>query len=155
MMGMESTANSNDCKSCRKAIKPKHQSPWLMGFLLVILPKCPFCVLAYSSTIMLCGKDSVISTSGIHYSETTVFITIGLCLLTLAGIAFNQRDHRTKYAIGLALAGSMMAILSAIYGGGEYLYYTGVLLIFTGVWLNGSLLYVIHRMRSKRGRPAY
>lgn len=155
MMGMESTANNNDCKSCRKAVKPMHQSPWLMGFLLVILPKCPFCVLAYSSTIMLCGKDAVISTSAIHNSETTVFITIGLCLLTLAGIAFNQRDRRTKYAIGLAVAGSMMAILSAIYGGGEYLYYSGVLLIFTGVWLNGSLLYVINRLRSKSGRPAY
>jgi hypothetical protein len=154
-MSMERVADNNDCKSCRKSKKPMQRPAWLMGFLLVILPKCPFCVLAYSSTIMLCGKDSVTSKTSLHYSETTIFFTIGLCLVTIASIAFNQRDQRTMYAIGLALAGSIMATLSAIYGGGEILYYSGVLLIFTGVWLNGSLLYVINRIRNKIKTPAY
>ncbi len=155
MKGMERAADSNDCRSCRKVKKTKQQPVWLAGFLLVILPKCPFCVLAYSSTIMLCGKDAVTSKTNLHYSETTILFTLGLCLVTLAGIAFNRRDTRTLYALGLAFAGSIMATLSAMYGGGEYLYYAGVLLIFSGVWMNGSLLYVISRIRNKIKSPAY
>lgn len=122
---------------------------------MVVLPKCPFCVFAYSSTIMLCGKDSVTSKTSFHYSEMTVLFTAILCSITLLSIALNRRGKRTYYAMGIALAGSAMALLSVVYGGGQYLYYVGVSVIFTGVWLNGSLLYVISRIRNKMSSHTY
>jgi hypothetical protein len=148
----------NDCKSCRKAgANPgvKKSTGWLMGFLLVILPKCPFCILAYTSTLMLCGKDSITTKTSIHYSQTTLLITSVLCLLTLFSILMNYRDTRTKYALGLVLAGSSMAILSAFQTGGEYLYYMGVMVIFTGVWTNGSMLYFVRKYRNRKNSPAF
>jgi hypothetical protein len=152
---MEKVVSFNECRQCRKAKKPVDKQTWLMGVLMVILPKCPFCVFAYSSTIMLCSKDSVTSKTNLHQSGSTILFTVILCLFTLAGIAFNWRGSRTKYAIGIALTGSLMSVCSVLYGGGEYLYYSGVLLIFTGVWLNGSLLYVINRIKNKLTSPLY
>ena len=93
---------------------------------MVVLPKCPFCVLAYSSTIMLCGKDTVTSQTSLHYSTATIIVTSILCLLTLAAIAFNWRGRRTVYAIGIAFTGSLLAMSSVAFGGGEYLYYSAV-----------------------------
>jgi len=152
---MEKVVSFNECRQCRKAKKPVDKYAWLTGMLMVILPKCPFCVFAYSSTIMLCSKDSITSKTNLHHSGSTILFTIILCLFTLAGIALNWRGRRTSYAIGIALAGCLIAVCSVLYGGGEPLYYSGVLLIFTGVWLNGSLLYVINRIKNKLTSPLY
>jgi hypothetical protein len=152
---MEKVVGFNECRQCRKAKRPVDKHAWLTGILMVVLPKCPFCVFAYSSTIMLCSKDAITSTTNLHHSQSTILFTVILCFVTLAGIAFNWRGRRTMYAIGIALTGSLLAVYSVLYGGGEFLYYCGVLLIFTGVWLNGSLLYVINRVRNKLTSPVY
>jgi hypothetical protein len=152
---MEKVVGFNECRQCRKAKKPADKHAWLTGILMVVLPKCPFCVLAYSSTIMLCGKDTVTSQTSMHYSSSTIIVTSLLCLLTISAIAFNWRGRRTMYAMGIAFAGSLLAMSSVALGGGEYLYYSAVLVIFTGVWLNGSLLYVINRIKNKVTSPVY
>jgi hypothetical protein len=70
------------------------------------------------------------------------------CGITLIGIFLNYRDSRTKYALLLALAGSACILFSVTKGGGLTLYYTGVAFIFFGVWLNGSLLFFVRKIRS-------
>jgi hypothetical protein len=152
---MEKVVSFNECRQCRKAKKPADKHTWLTGMLMVILPKCPFCVFAYSSTIMLCSKDSFTSKTNLHHSGSTILFTVILCVFTLAGIGFNWRGRRTTYAIGIALTGCLMAVFSVLYGGGELLYYSGVLLIFAGVWFNGSMLYVINRVKNKLTSPLY
>jgi hypothetical protein len=150
---MEGQNFKNDCGSCSKADKnlpAKKYSGWLTGVLFVILPKCPFCFLAYSSTMVLCAKDSITTKTSIHYSESTLFITMILCLIVLISILMNFRDRRSVYAIGLALTGSAVIVTSALYLGGAYLYYLGVMILFTGVWMNGSMFYILHKLKNRK-----
>lgn len=142
----------NDCRPCKKkkrVSKGKKQVGLLTTVLLVLLPKCPFCVMAYSGTFILCGKAGGVSETG-SSSPTTIFITLFFCLLVLLSILFNYRDARTRYALLLAVAGSVVIMYSVTAGGGLPFYYAGVILVFTGVWLNASLLYIISRITARR-----
>lgn len=143
----------DDCKPCKRG-KPvlgiKKPTGLLSTILLIVLPKCPFCIIAFSSTFILCGNAGGVSEQTHSYlSPLTILITSILCLIVLLSIAFNYRDSRTKYAFILALAGSLLLLYSVCVGGGKSVYYSGAFLIFIGVWLNASLLYVLHKLRSR------
>ena len=97
--------------------------------------------MAYTSTAMLCGEGAVFEVSTTHNSALTIFITIVLGLVTLAAIITNRKGKRTYVAFALSLLGLFMVLFSVIRFGGQPLYYTGILLIFSGVWLNGSLVW--------------
>ena len=143
----------NDCKPCKKRkidSGAKKQFGLLTTILLVLLPKCPFCLMAYSSTFMLCGGAGVIAKSSHSSSATTILITSFFCLLVLLSIILNYRDKRTKYALMLATAGSFLIMYSVCVDGGLPIYYSGVMLVFIGVWLNASLLYIIGRISGRR-----
>ena len=104
--------------------------------------------MAFSSTVILCGKAGGISELT-HTSPTTIFVTSFFCFLVLMSILFNYRDARTKYALLLVVTGCLLVMSSVCIGGGLPLYYSGVILLFAGVWLNASLLYVIGRIRGR------
>jgi hypothetical protein len=146
----------NNCNACRKKNRVSKKSYSLLGgLLLALLPKCPFCIMAYSGTLMLCGKDTV---SELHYTSTsaaTVFLTSFFCLLTLLSIYFNKRGSRTRYALFISIIGASFVISSTLFYGGWSLYYTGVAVIFTGVWLNGSLFYFINKAKQIFGTAQY
>jgi hypothetical protein len=133
----------NDCHYCetppeRRAGKV-HAS--LVGnILLVLMPKCSFCVLAYTSTMLLCTKDETLIASSLHASPLTIGITSALCLFILSGILLNRRGPRTWYALASAIAGMAMMITSVAWGGGEALYYAGNAIVFVSIWINGSLM---------------
>jgi len=141
----------DDCKPCkRKKIVSDGKKP--MGLLttifLVLLPKCPFCLMAFSSTAILCGKAGGVSDLT-HTSATTIFVTSFFCLLVLLSILLNYRDARTKYALLLVTTGCTLVMYSVCIGGGLLLYYSGVTMLFIGVWLNASLLYVIRKITGR------
>lgn len=143
----------NDCKPCKKRkidSEGKKQFGLLTTILLVLLPKCPFCLMAFSSTFMLCGEAGVIARSAHSSSVTTILITSFFCLLVLLSIILNYRDIRTRYALLLAAAGSFLIMYSVCVGGGLSLYYSGVILVFIGAWLNASLLYIISKITGRR-----
>ena len=110
------------------------------NLLLVLMPKCSFCIMAYTSTALLCTKDETIVANSLHASPLTISITAILSLLILGGILLNRRGTRTWYALGVALAGMAMMLASVAWGGGEALYYAGNAAVFAGIWINGSLL---------------
>lgn len=139
------------CDTCT-AEKPKakisKKAGLLTGFLLVLLPKCPLCIIAYSSTIMLCGKETSIISTQTHSSILSTGITLFFCLVILICLFLNYRDDRTKYSLALAFTGSLLLVASTIWAIGPSMYYAGILIIFTGVWLNGSMLFVIKKIRT-------
>lgn len=144
---MQATAKNN-CQPCAKkhAAPKKNYGVWI-GLLLAILPKCPFCVMAYSGTLMLCSKDAVIVSTHTNTSGITIIFTSIFCLLSVVGIYFNKRGIRTRYALGMAIAGACMIMTSVLLSGGLMLYYCGVAFIFAGVWLNGSMLYFVNKAK--------
>jgi hypothetical protein len=111
------------------------------------MPKCSFCVLAYTSTILLCTKDETLVASSQHASPLTIAITAVLCLFILGGVLLNRRGRRTRLALAVVLSGMAIMMTSVVRGGGEALYYTGNLLVFAGIWMNGSFLYVWRQLR--------
>lgn len=152
---MKASYNDNDCKPCKKVkATKKSNGKWgtLSTILLVLLPKCPFCFVAYTSTVVLCGNGVSASSGHTFSSQVTLLIAVVFCCAAIAGILLNYRDKRTWYALLLATAGTLMIVYSVAVSGGMFLYYAGVAIVFAGVWLNGSLLYIAGKISDRKGR---
>lgn len=140
------------CNSCDTPSPGSRKGYGIMtGLLLALLPKCPFCVMAFTGTALLCGEGSVIEVTRTHHSIFTIIITGVLCLLTLIAILLNRRAPRTTYAFAIAVAGVAMIMFSVIRSGGQPLYYAGIGLVFFGVWLNGSFLWFVRKLGAAQG----
>lgn len=148
---MRENYTNKKCVSCA-AEKPKakvsKKAGLFTGLLLVVLPKCPLCIIAYSSTIMLCGKEESLISSQTQSSLLSTGITLFFCLVILVSLFFNYRDERTKYALALAFTGSLLLVASTIWAIGPVMYYSGAVIIFAGVWLNGSMLFVLNKLKN-------
>ena len=143
------STSSDACKPCGKKENRsagKRHIGLFSGILLALLPKCPFCFVAFSGTLILCGNGGGISTHTFS-SAHMLAITISICFLTLISVLLNFRGVRTRYAILLVVLGSAMTIFSVTTGGGLPLYYLGVIVIFVGVWLNASLLFFVRKLK--------
>ena len=140
----------SDCGPCKYKQKatPKKNISLVSGILLALVPKCPFCFMAFSSTMFLCDEDGTHISQRTFASPATLNVTLFFCAVTILCIILNYRDNRTAFAIALATAGSTLIILSVTSTGGLPLYYFGVLMVFAGVWLNASLLYFIRKIKN-------
>jgi hypothetical protein len=148
------------CKNHDKGIKTgtKKKYGLFAGLLLVILPKCPFCIMAYSGTVMLCGKDTLIENQQFHNSPLSIILALLFCSLIVPGLLLNFRGTRTKFALALAGSGIFLILNSVIRNGGQELYYLGVSIVFIAIWLNGNLVSVLRKLNntlfiSKRNAP--
>jgi membrane-bound ClpP family serine protease len=106
----------------------------LSGIAIALIPKCPYCILAYSSAITMCSGRKIYS----HSPDWTSFLLLGLALLTLLLILFNYKGKRTITAAILVATGSALMFLSQFYTFSIYLYYLGTLLLLFGVWVNAN-----------------
>ena len=74
------------CTSCKTTEKPKviERSSWLSAFLVIIIPKCPFCVMAYTSAITMCGGTDM------YFAENNwvsyIPILLGAIIILLADV---------------------------------------------------------------------
>jgi hypothetical protein len=153
---MTKTTQKSNCNSCKKANTPSKRNLGLWGgLILAILPKCPFCVMAYTGTLALCSKETVQVLDHSFSSATTIAVTSFFCLFTLAGIYLNNRGNRTRFALMISAAGTIIVLCSAAFYGGIALYYAGVAIIFAGAWLNGSLLYFINKAKQIFSSPVF
>ncbi len=146
---MQQGGIDKDCLPCageNKAPSGTKYASWIPGILLAVLPKCPFCFMAFSSTMLLCGEGATLTAERLHQSTPTILLSGVFCAAAVAGILLVRRDIRTFYALLLAVTGSVMVMTSVLKGGGFGLYYAGTSIIFTGVWLNSSLLYFLRKM---------
>lgn len=129
-------------KSCRSDFNPKIKKkrssyPIIIGILIAILPKCPFCIAAYSSAIVLCSGTKLYNQS----PDWTNYISILLAFVTLLMVVLNYRGKRTWYAAALVLIGSALIIRTELFTGNLSEYYYGAFLLLLGVWLNASFLF--------------
>lgn len=131
----------NKCSAESKIQKRSSYFSFLPGILIAIIPKCPFCVLSYTSAITVCSAKSM----GGHSPDWTSWISIAFALLTLVITAYNYKGRRTQFALLLIMAGIALVIYSELFSGLLQPYYWGCSLLITGVWVNGSLLYFIRK----------
>lgn len=125
---------------CPKPHKVKQKAgifPVLTGIFIAVLPKCPFCIMAYSSAITLCSGAKLYN----HNPTWVSWISIGLAALTLFFVLWNYKGVRTLIAAGLVLAGSCFILDSELRTGDFQNYYLGTFSLLLGVWVNGSFQY--------------
>jgi len=108
--------------------------------------------MAFSSTMFLCSEDGTHVSQRTFTSPVTFYLTLFFCTVTLLCILFNYRDKRTRYALALSAAGAGCVMGSVVAAGGLPLYYLGVFLVGAGVWLNGSLLFFIRKLRNSASK---
>ena len=122
---------------------------FIPAFLIAILPKCPFCIMAYTGAVSLCsGKMWSPNTNA--YSS---YLIMGLSVLVLLAILLNHRGKRTYLAAIFAVAGIALLYLSQYYWLSEFTYYVSVILLFFSIWFNGSFFYFIKRNQNKKAKP--
>lgn len=148
----KSTTNCDPCHTEAGTNKTKVRTGLLTGIALAVLPKCPFCVMAYSSTLLLCTEGAGMH-HGIFSSTNLLIITVLFCAIALVSILLNYRDRRTAYAFLLAALGSAVIILSVTVTINLPLYYFGIALLFSGIWLNASLLSFVRKVKQYLAKP--
>jgi len=131
-------------RKCPTQINKKHIS-WLPAFIIAILPKCPFCIMAYSGAMTLCSGRTLTPNAGTGSS----YLIIGLSILVLASIAFNHKGKKTKIAILLSLLGIISLISSQFIFISQILYYIGVGILFFGIWYNGSFSFFYRKYQTR------
>jgi len=144
---MSHPPNSCPCPKKKKAERKARPLSVLSGLLIVLLPKCPFCILAFSSAITLCSGAKIYQ----HAPSWASFISIGLAAVTLLLVLWNYKGMRTLGAAALVLSGSYFIISSELRTGDLAEYYWGAFFLLLGVWMNGSFYYFFRQWV----RPAY
>jgi hypothetical protein len=117
---------------------PKFSS-FIPGLLIALIPKCPFCILTYTSAITICSTKNL----GGYAPHWTSWISIGFAFLTLIVTLYNYKGQRTWVAAGLICFGSSLIICSELFTGLLPTYYWGCGILIFGVWVNGSFLYFL------------
>lgn len=129
---------------CKKK-KPRQLRSSRLSFLgvlfIALLPKCPFCILAYSSAITLCSGKKIYH----HSPEWYSYISIFLALFTLCIVLYNYKGIKTIIAALLIIAGSYFLFDSEMYTGELFDYYIGAGLLMMGVWLNANMLFFYNK----------
>ena len=139
----------NDCKA-KKAKHPKGIAGMWSGFLLLLIPKCPFCFMAFSTVLVYCGENSAGNSTHTFYSTTTLILTAIFCATALLSIILYYRPARGKYALLFAIPGISALIFSVTAGGGIPLYYFGALLVLTGLIRNSGLWFFLEKINLKK-----
>ena len=128
------------CKSHYKVKIRNPHYPILSGLLIALLPKCPFCVMAYTSAITVCSAKSL---AAVYSPAWTAYIPVALAVFTLCIVAWNHKGKKTIAACLMIMAGIVCIMQSELFSGELSSYYWGCALLFSGVWVNGNLSYIV------------
>lgn len=143
---MPSTRSTCHCPKAVAPTSPNRMAPMLTGILIAILPKCPFCILAYSSAITMCGSAGAVETTTAPW---VLYVSLGLILLTCIFLFLNHRGTRTNYAIALVVIGGGFILSNNLLQAQNLFYYIGSFFLLFGVWVNGSFLYVYRSLQKR------
>lgn len=130
--------NKKHChKSGSKTNKKESFIPLLGGIFIALIPKCPFCILAYGSAITLCSGATIYD----HSPAWTNYISLVLIVITFAMVILNYKGLRTIIAAIMILCGSYFIVRSELYTGEIDLYYWGASILMIGIWINASFYF--------------
>ncbi len=135
---------NHNCKKQCKSLHAKKFPSWLPALFIAIIPKCPFCIMAYSGAITLCTGSKMYPNA----DSTTSYISIGLAAFVMLSILFNYKGSKTNYALAFTGIGMGLLLTSQFYWISEYLYYAGVGFLFFGIWYNGSFNFFYQKYKA-------
>ncbi|NND35489.1 MAG: hypothetical protein HKN76_23070 [Saprospiraceae bacterium] len=113
--------------------------------MIVLIPKCSFCLAAFSGAIALCSGTVIAA----DLPNWGLWILVLSGFLVLAGLFLNNQGIKTHIAVILALAGIGLISLCQILTLQLSYHYLGSFLILLAIWTNGSLHTVVCDLRQK------
>ena len=113
--------------------------------VLIILPKCPICIMAYSSAITICGGTDMY----FRYNNWVSYVPLVLALFINLMFLFNWRGQRTLYALTIAMVGFTLISLTHQLVLSPIFYDLGAVLLLMSIWLNSSLISLLNKFRRK------
>jgi len=129
------------CDPCGKI--PVDKISFLSSLMIMILPKCAFCVMAYSSAIAMCGGPDMY----LKENNWASYIPLGLSVIIISMLFLNWRGSRTKYALTIAIIGFGFILLTHQLFFDSFYYYIGAGLLFFGIWFNGSFYSILSKFK--------
>ncbi len=142
-----------NCSKCNKIIKTRQLdgASLVSTLLIAIIPKCSFCVMAYSSAIAMCGGGQMFMESNNWVS----YVPLLLAILILMIIAFNPKGRRTTVALVTGLIGTVIIFGVLQTFAKPELYNLGNALLGLSIWINGSLKNITSKILSFRLRSVW
>ena len=132
------------CKRTSARVSSKRNGlGFFTSLLLILLPKCPLCLTAYTGAIAMCSGKTMMGELG-YYGQVVFIILSGVILISLA---INWRGKRTIISMPLVLVSLILIGLSETQIIANAGYYIGSLGLFIGIWTNGSLFYFIRKAK--------
>ena len=119
----------------------------LSTILLILIPKCPLCMTAYMSAMVLFFD--------VQNEELVPFLLHAkpvLGALILLMILLNFRGKRTFISLGIAAASMAILLLKTYYATSlmpDWLLYSA---FFFAIWYNGNFQYFYRFIRSRLGK---
>jgi hypothetical protein len=127
------------CKRNKRCIDkmPTRYFSWFPAIFIAILPKCPFCIMAYSGAVSMCSGKMLFPNA---HSYSGYFI-IGLSIVILLSILLNNKGSRTLVSAFIVSIGILLLAISQFVSMSEPQYYFACLIMFFGIWYNGSFTF--------------
>jgi len=140
---MNKTAHSV-CKRSSARL-PIQRNNWslLSSVLIILLPKCSLCVTAYAGAVAMCSGKSLMDKMG-SFGHV---LSLVLGLVIVISIVSNGRGWRTIMSLALVVIALLLIGLTQAQWIVETFYYVGSLLLFIGIWVNGSLFYILRKSK--------
>ena len=110
---------------------------WMPGILIALLPKCPFCIMAYSGAVTLCSGTSLYPNSG----STAIYLSLGIGIFIIATILLNNKGRRTMISLAICSIAIGLLLLSQLVLMDSTVYALASLILLFGIWYNGSFFY--------------
>lgn len=116
---------------------------WMPGILIALLPKCPFCIMAYSGAVTLCSGTSLYPNSG----STAVYLSLGIAIFIMGTIYLNNKGRRTMISLAICSVAIALLLLSQLVLMDNVIYTMASLILLFGIWYNGSFFYFYNKIK--------
>lgn len=143
---------SNDCNTCTptKSNKISTGSSIFSALLVVIIPKCPICIMAYTSAVTMCGGPDMYMSENNWIS----YLPIMLSLIIIGLILYNHKGGRSWVALAIALLGTLFILLTHQMILPAAYYNAGTILLFLAIWFNSNFISFLNELKSLLSRRA-
>jgi len=137
MKNCNSKTVSSPCKSA-STFASRYSS--VLGFIILILPKCSLCLVAYSSAITLCGASSLI-THTTHHTDWGAYVALGMSIIITGCILFSYKSTQySSIALLNALCGMLLLSIGIFKTEAMTCYYGGATLLVVATFVYSGLI---------------
>ncbi len=132
------------CASSPKGVNSTSWLPSSLSFLIILLPKCPFCIVAYTSSMAMCGVSPLVS----HHTDWGAWAALFLGVAVTYSIYRNYRGRGTASALMLAFVGLLLVTIGVFVADVFVCYYIGSAMLLLAAFYNGSGFRFFHKSES-------